>query len=587
MIKNGSFQQQIVKIIEKIKKTTYITRSIYGNFQNKPFELVPLTTESVEDKKIIALLATWRDTHQTWFPAQFTVTEQGTKTWLKKGVIDVPDRILFMIKVGKEYVGHVGLYRFEFDRKSAQIDNIVRGSKNYPGIMSAAIETMMEWGRETLGLESYTLETRADNKKAIDLYTRLGFVEVKRSPIVQKKSADRTEWVHAEPGQKAQKYEVLMQLRSPKKISFAGPSITQKEIDAVHEAVTDGFYDTFDMHVKKLEKVVSEYLGMKYVIPTHCCTLALHLACAVLGFTKGDEVICTDFSWVATANAIAYTGATPVFVDIHPDTWCIDPKEIERAITKKTKGIMLVHTFGHPAQMDEIMKIAKKHNLKVIEDAAPSLGAEFKGQKVGTFGDVSCISFHGAKIAVTGEGGVFVTNNKELYEKAALLSQMGRTDSNGPFWCDFLGYQYGMGNLSASLAAAQVERIDELIKIKRQIFAWYEKGLKGCEGIQLIKEQKDCKSNYCYPSFMLDETSRVPRDTVLKLFKALNIHARPGFAPMGQFPHFQKEFKSKQQFANPVTHRAWKQGISLPSAANLNEDDVAYVCNTIKRILYD
>src|SRR4051812_6754439 len=164
-----------------------------------------------------------------------------------------------------------------------------------------------------------------------------------------------------------------------KKISFAGPSITQKEIDYVVDATVNGFYETYDGHTKKLEKAVCSYLGVKYGIATHCCTVALHMACEALGFKAGDEVIVTDFSWVATAHAIAYTGAKCVFVDIDPDTWCISPEAIEMAITPKTRGIMLVHCFGHPAQMDEIMAIARKHDLRVIEDAAPALGAEFKG----------------------------------------------------------------------------------------------------------------------------------------------------------------------------------------------------------------
>ena len=199
-----------------------------------------------------------------------------------------------------------------------------------------------------------------------------------------------------------------------KKIPFAGPSITQKEIDYVIDGVKNGFYETFNMHVEKLEEEISDYCGTEYAIATHTCTLAMHLACLCLDLKEGDEVICTDFSWVATAYAISYTGATPILVDIDPDTWCIDPKKIKSAITNKTKAIMLVHSFGVPAQMDEIMAIAREYNLKVIEDAAPSLGAEFNGKKVGSFGDFGCFSFHGAKIAATGEGGMLLTNDKKI-----------------------------------------------------------------------------------------------------------------------------------------------------------------------------
>ena len=373
-------------------------------------------------------------------------------------------------------------------------------------------------------------------------------------------------------------YKYMLQ-RSEKKISFAGPWITQKEIDYVTDGVTNGFYETFDKHVRKLEKTMCDYVGMKYSIATHCCTLALHLAVASLGIKAGDEVICTDFSWVATAYAIAYTGATTVFVDIDPDSWCISPEAIEKAITPKTKAIMLVHSFGYPAEMDKIMAIAKKYNLYVIEDAAPSLGAEFHGQKVGSFGDIACFSFHGAKITASGEGGIFLTNNEEVYKKALLLASMGRTDSQAVFWSDSLGYQYTMGNLAASLALAQVERIEELVAKKREIFSWYESRLKDLPSIKLIKEKVGIKSNYCYPSLLLKESVTIPRDEVLKKFKELNIHARPGFPRMSRFPVFEA------RYPNPEAEKVEKYGISLPSAANLTKEDVDFVSDALIEII--
>ncbi len=191
-----------------------------------------------------------------------------------------------------------------------------------------------------------------------------------------------------------------------KKISFAGPWITQREIDYVAKAAKDGWYETYDKYMKEFEEEVKSYLGVKYAIGTHCCTQALHLSAIALGLKKGDEVIVTDHSWVATAHAIAYTGAECVFVDIVPETLCIDPKAIRRAITKKTKAIMIVHNFGIPADMDEILSIAREHHLYVIEDAAPALGAVYKGKKCGSLGDIGCISFQGAKIAAASDGAV-------------------------------------------------------------------------------------------------------------------------------------------------------------------------------------
>jgi perosamine synthetase len=364
-----------------------------------------------------------------------------------------------------------------------------------------------------------------------------------------------------------------------KKISFAGPWITQKEVDYVTDATLNGFYETYDVYAKKLEKTVADYLGVKYALATHCCTLALHLSATVLDLGKEDEVIVTDFSWVATAYAIAYTGAKCVFVDIDPDTWCIDPQAIEKAITPKTKAIMLVHTFGHPAQMDEIMAIAHKYGLYVIEDAAPAMGAEFKGQKVGTFGDIGCFSFHGAKLTVSGEGGIFVTDNEEMYEKAKLLGSMGRTDSQAVFWSDMLGYQYTIANLTAALALAQVERIEELMGKKRQIFNWYYERLKDVSGIKIIKEKEGCKSNYCYPSILLEDSISASRDVVLQKLKELNIHCRPGFPQMSRFPVLE------QRFPNPVAKQVYERGISLASAANLVEEDIDFVCKNLIELI--
>ena len=366
--------------------------------------------------------------------------------------------------------------------------------------------------------------------------------------------------------------------KSQKNMAFAGPSITDREVKYVTDAVKNGWYTTFDKDIKKLEKTIAKYVGVKYALSGFCATHSMHLACLVCGFKKGDEVICTDFSWVATAYVITYTGATPVFVDIDPNTWCISPKAIEKAITPKTKGIMLVHSFGIPCDMDAIMKIARKYKLKVIEDAAPSLGSLYKGKKVGGIGDVGCISFHGAKIAVGGEGGMFLTNNKEYYEKAILLSNTGRTDRITTFWCDVLGYEYQMANVTAALITAQVERIEELVANKRKIYNRYYKNLKDNPKLKLLREYEGDRANYCYPAVLL-KSSKINRDDlVLKLAK-YNIHARNAFPRMSLFPMYTARFK------NPVATEVMKNGFNLPAAANINEKDVDLVCEVLLKLI--
>ena len=364
-----------------------------------------------------------------------------------------------------------------------------------------------------------------------------------------------------------------------KRISFAGPSITEKELSYVLDAAKNGWYEHYDDYTKRLERTFADYIGVRYALATHCCTQALHLAAAALELNESDEVIVTDFSWVATAYAVAYTGAKCVFVDIDPETWTIDPACIRKAITKKTKAIMLVHTFGHPADMDEIMKIAREYGLFVIEDAAPAAGAEYKGRRVGSFGDVSCFSFQGAKMTVSGEGGILLTDNEEVYRRACLLASMGRTDSKSVFWSDELGYQYTMGNLAASLALAQLERVEELMDKKRALFDGYDRRLKDIPGIRMIREKEGCKSNYCYPSILLENQTQEQRDAILAGLKACNIHARPGFPRMSRFPVFE------QRFENPVAASVEQKGVSLPSAANLTDEDVGVVCETLLSLL--
>ena len=363
------------------------------------------------------------------------------------------------------------------------------------------------------------------------------------------------------------------------KISFAGPWITDKEIEYVTDAVKNGWYENYVGYTRRLEKTVCDYLGVKHAIATHCCTTALHLATASLRLKEGDEVIVTDHSWAATAHTIAYTGATCVFVDILESTLCIDPDAIRRAITPKTKAIMLVHNFGIPAEMDEIMSIAREYGLYVIEDAAPALSSEYKGRKCGTFGDIACFSFQGAKIAVTGEGGVLVTNDDELFSRAKRLASMGRTDRLGPFWCDEIGFQYTISNLSASLALAQVERVEELKQKKRKIHSWYYNRLTDSPKIQMVVEPEYSNSNYCYPSLFLSEDTRTTRDEILAKFRDRNIHARPGFPQMSRFPMYE------QRYNNPVAKRMDLFGLVLPSAADLREEDADFVSSYLLELI--
>lgn len=362
-----------------------------------------------------------------------------------------------------------------------------------------------------------------------------------------------------------------------KLILTAGPSISQKEITYIMDAAKNGWNEHYADYIHKFEEEFAKYVGVKYAITTSGGTGALHLALAALGIGPGDEVILPEITYFSCSDVVMLLGAKPVFVDLLKDTWCIDPSKIEKAITKKTKAIMPVHLYGNPADMDEIMKIAKKHNLKVVEDACPAVGSLYKGKKPGSFGDFGAFSFQGAKIMVTGFGGMLVTNDKKLYEKALYLNGHGE-EPGKKFWQTSVGYSFEMTNIQAALGLAQLERIESFVDKKRQIFDWYYERLGNIEGISLNYERPKTKSNRWMSSIILDKDFGIDRDELRKKLKEKLIDTRPFFYPISMFPMY-KEQKT------PVAHHLAFKGINLPSGLNLKEEEVDYISKAIKELL--
>ena len=364
-----------------------------------------------------------------------------------------------------------------------------------------------------------------------------------------------------------------------KKIYFGGPSITNLEKKYVLDSVTNGFYVGMKKDLISLETKLKKLLKINYVHLTFTCTHAMHLALLSCGIKKGDEVIIPEISWVATAQAVAYTRATCVFVDVDPLSFCVDPKKIEAAITKKTKAVMVVHCFGHPCDMIEIVKICKKYNLFLIEDAAPSLGSHINGKMTGTFGDVGCFSFQGSKIITTNEGGCFVTNSKKKFEFAKLYSILGRTDSKGPFWSDHIAFRYGMSNLNASLGSAQVQRINDIIKIKRDIARKYMQYFENNKYVRFIKEPDYGYSNYSYPNIILKKSNKKKTNQLVHYLSAKNIQARQMFPLVSDMPMFKKRFK------NPNSRLISENAITLPSPPHMTGQDINRVFIEIMKFL--
>lgn len=360
------------------------------------------------------------------------------------------------------------------------------------------------------------------------------------------------------------------------KIFYTRPSITELEVKYATDAAQNGWGEKCYDYIDKFENLFEKHLEVKYTISTSSCTGALHLGLAALNIKQGDEVILADTNWIASAAPITYLGAKPVFVDILRDTWCIDPKKIEEAITPQTKAIIAVHLYGNLCEMDEIMQIAKKHNLYVIEDAAEAIGSSYKGKRAGTIGDFGVFSFHGSKTITTGEGGMFVTNRTDLYEKVQMLNSHGRNPKNPKqFWCEVIGYKYRISNIQAAIGCAQVSRIDELIQRKREIFCEYQTTLSGIDGISMNPEKEGTINGYWMPTIVFDEKLNLNRDNLLTKLKKENIDARVFFYPLSMMDMFDKRFD------NSTSYTVYANAINLPSYHEIQSTDIKKVSNLI------
>lgn len=361
-----------------------------------------------------------------------------------------------------------------------------------------------------------------------------------------------------------------------KQILVSGPSITEKEISYVARAAKTAWDEGAYKFVSEFEKRFAKYVHVKYALATSSCTGALHLALAVLGIKKGDEVIVPDITWIASVAPLTYVGAKPVFVDIEADTWCIDPEKIEAKITKRTRAIMPVHLYGHPAEMREILRIAKKHKLFVIEDAAESLGAKYHGKMIGSMGDAGVFSFHGSKTLVTGEGGMLVTNDKKIYKRAEFLNRHAQSKM---FWSSEIGYKYKMSDLQAALGLAQLSRISGLLQKKRQIFSWYKKYLSAIPELTINTERKGTRNSYWMVTAVWDKKLGIKKEEMMKRLLRYGIHSRPFFYPLTSLPPF------KERNQNSVAASLSPCGINLPCGQNIREPEVKYVCGAFKNIL--
>jgi perosamine synthetase len=364
------------------------------------------------------------------------------------------------------------------------------------------------------------------------------------------------------------------------RIYYTKPSITALEVRYANDAAANGWGDKCYEYINRFEEAFKTHLGVKYAIATSSCTGALHMGLSALGVGPRDEVIMADTNWIATAAPIVHLGAKPVFVDILPDSWCLDPELVEKAITQRTKAIVAVHLYGNLCDMDSLLDIGKKYGIPVIEDAAEAIGSVYQGKRAGSIGRFGTFSFHGTKTLTTGEGGIFVTNDKDLYEHVLTLSNHGRArGQTKQFWPDMVGFKYKMSNIQAAIGCAQMERIEELIFRKREILNYYKKNLECIPGIIMNPEPNGEVNGSWMPNIVFKKKMGLTREKLLERFTKENIDARVFFWPLSSLSMFDNHQDNLIAWDLP------KRSINLPSYHDISRNDQDCVVNVIAGVL--
>ena len=360
------------------------------------------------------------------------------------------------------------------------------------------------------------------------------------------------------------------------RIPYTRPSITQLEQTYAADAVATGWGEKCYDYLNRFETAFCKYLGSEFSIATSSCTGAMHMGLAALGVGAGDEVILADTNWIATAAPIVHLGATPIFVDILEDTWCIDPEKVEAAITTKTKAIIATHIYGNLCDMDRLLEIGKRHAIPVVEDAAEALGSVWKGKRAGAMGSFGTFSFHGTKTLTTGEGGMFVTSDAALYERVLTLSNHGRArGQTKQFWPDMIGFKYKMSNVQAAIGCAQLQRIEDLVARKREIMAYYRQRLEQFQGLSLNPEPPGTINGAWMPTVVFDQGLNVNRAQLIAAFKLENIDARVFFWPLSSLPSF------KPALYNSIAWDIPERAINIPSFHDITAEEMERVVGVI------
>ena len=352
------------------------------------------------------------------------------------------------------------------------------------------------------------------------------------------------------------------------------PSLSGNEKKYVNECIDSTWISSKGKFLPVFEKKFAEYIGIKHATSVCNGTAALHVSLLALGVGPGDEVIVPTLTYISSVNSIAYTGATPVFVDSLKDSWQMDPADVQKKITPKTKAIMAVHLYGHPCDMDALVSIAEKYNIFLIEDCAEAMGSLYKGTHVGTFGHISTFSFFGSKTITCGEGGMVVSNDETLFARTFHFKGQGLV-KNREYWHDVIGYNYRMTNICAALGLAQLEQVDSFLEKKRTIAYWYKEFLESLP-VTLHPEIGNVRHSYWMCSILVEKPES--RDPLREYLASEGIETRPLFNPVHTMPMYSQKF---QRY--PVAENLGWRGINLPSWPDLKEDDVKFICQKIAK----
>lgn len=363
------------------------------------------------------------------------------------------------------------------------------------------------------------------------------------------------------------------------RIAVAQPKLNGKERQYVLDCLETNWISSNGKYIEAFEKEFARFCGVKHAIATSNGTTALHLALLILGLQPGDEVLIPAITYVATANAVKYCGAKPVLVDVCPSTLNIDPTKIAEKITSKTRGIIPVHLYGHPVEMDLISDIAKKHNLFILEDAAEAHGAEYLGRPVGSWGTCAIFSFFGNKIITTGEGGMITTNDDDLAAKLRLYRSQGM-DPQRRYWFPVVGYNYRMTNIQAAIGLAQLENIETALSERLRLARWYDQALAPLTGQIIIPVQfPKAKHVYWMYNIFLRQGTETQRDEVMRKLDEQGIETRPVFYPIYILPPY------LENGSYPIADLWAQRGINLPTHQHLSLMDVQRIAKALQAVL--